>query len=422
MAALAERMRRPVHWRVPYDAARRRCLSTAAGSGPGEHPVIDLATVLNAASREPATGDSAPSGEHAATLAAMRAALTEHGYFYASGVAPVLPEALINSTYAFADRLHDLPLATKQLYARPEGSGETVNGIYSGADVGATEPAYEVGTLSLVRSWEYSRTRRPDGATDSSGFPQAETVGWGDHGDGTFLSMLDHLYAQQDALARALMLAFAEMFALPRRTFLQHFDGGDLGTIRLLRYPGPAPAGDGSAAPPSASAALDDKTLAGISAHTDFEAFTLMHQDAPGLQFLRPLPGGGAVASAPVAAHAAAQTSGREWVDAPVRKGEFVVIVGDMLERFTNGALSATPHRVLPTPWQRNSIVRFNAFHPGTVVAPLPQFVASGGGETHYTPVTMETHMATTLGNLEQGLGSWSEESQRSISAHRRYP
>lgn len=410
--------------RLVLNTARRRGapLATAAvASGQNEHPVIDLSTVLNAASVEPSVGDAAPRGEHATTLSAMRTALTQHGYFYASGVAPVLPEALISSTYAFAERLHNLPLSTKELYARPEGSGETVNGIYSGTDVGATEPAYEVGTLSLVRSWEYSRTRRPDGAADSDGFPQAETQGWGDHGDGTYLAMLDNLYAQQDELARALMLAFAEMFALPRRTFLQHFDGGDLGTIRLLRYPGPAPEGGTGAALPSAAAALDGKTLAGISAHTDFEAFTLMHQDAPGLQFLRPLSPESAAAPAGPSAGPPAAT--REWVDAPVRKGEFVVIVGDMLERFTNGALSATPHRVLPTPWQRNSIVRFNAFHPETVVAPLPHFVQSGlGGTANYTPVTMERHMTTTLGNLEQGLGSWSEESQRSISASRRYP
>ena len=45
-----------------------------------------------------------------------------------------------------------------------------------------------------------------------------------------------------------------------------------------------------------------------------------------------------------------------------------------------------------------------------------------GGAAAQYTPVTMETHMATTLKNLEQGLGSWSEEGQHSLSAHRSYP
>ena len=407
-------------------AASASLLRRASSSAAIEHPVVDLSAVLRAASSEEASV-AAPTGAHAATLDAMRSALTHSGYFYATGCDAVLPERLISSTYDFADRLHALPLEAKRKYARPEGSGETINGVYSGADVGATEPAYEVGTLSLVRSWEYSRTRQPGaGGSDTAGFPEPETRGWGEHGDGGYIATLDHLYAKQDTLARALMLAFAEMFALPRRTFLSHFDSGDLGTIRLLHYPGP-PQDSRSSSSSSAAAAetvataradalLDDATLAGISAHTDFEAFTLMHQDAPGLQFLRPPSVAEAASSAP---------SPREWVDAPVRAGEFVVIVGDMLERFTNGVLKATPHRVLPTPWQRNSIVRFNAFHPQTVVAPLSEFVdgASGGGAAaQYTPVTMETHMATTLKNLEQGLGSWSEEGQHSLSAHRSYP
>jgi hypothetical protein len=37
------------------------------------------------------------------------------------------------------------------------------------------------------------------------------------------------------------------------------------------------------------------------------------------------------------------------WLDMPVRQGEFVIIVGDMLERYTNGVLRATPHRVRGT-------------------------------------------------------------------------
>ena len=65
-----------------------------------------------------------------------------------------------------------------------------------------------------------------------------------------------------------------------------------------------------------------------------------------------------------------------EWVDAPVRPGEFVVIVGDVLERFTNGTWRATPHRVLQTDAPRSSIIRFNAVAPQTVVQPLPHFVS----------------------------------------------
>merc|ERR1719221_2176034 len=137
------------------------------------------------------------------------------------------------------------------------------------------------------------------------------------------------------------MGAFAECLGLPSRTFQDMFvddAGGDFGTIRLLSYPGQ-------------SAEQAERANVGISAHTDFEAFTLMHQDAPGLQFI--------------------PASGEGWVDAPVRPGEFVVIVGDVLERFTNGVLRATPHRVQLTPHPRKSIIRFNAVAPETVIEPL---------------------------------------------------
>ena len=71
----------------------------------------------------------------------------------------------------------------------------------------------------------------------------------------------------------------------------------------------------------------------------------------------------------------------------------------DILERFTNGTLQATPHRVLNTVHARHSIIRFNAVAPDTMVAPLPAFV-SAESPAKYTPVTMGRHMETTLSNL----------------------
>ena len=111
---------------------------------------------------------------------------------------------------------------------------------------------------------------------------------------------------RQDVLGQALMTAFAECLKLPTNTFVDMFKGGDFGTIRLLSYP-------------EISENDAEKANIGISAHTDFEAFTLMHQDAAGLQFIP--------ASSNSNANKAPATES-DWVDAPVHKGEFVVIVG----------------------------------------------------------------------------------------------
>jgi hypothetical protein len=89
-----------------------------------------------------------------------------------------------------------------------------------------------------------------------------------------------------------------------------------------------------------------------------------------------------------------------------VRDGQFVIIIGDMLERFTNGVLRATPHRVALVPWERRAIIRFVAVDGATMVAPLPQFVALGT-EPLYTPVLQVQHVVSTLQAVSDGFGSW---------------
>eukprot|EP01062_Namystynia_karyoxenos_P017174 TRINITY_DN16302_c0_g1_i1.p1 TRINITY_DN16302_c0_g1~~TRINITY_DN16302_c0_g1_i1.p1 ORF type:complete len:387 (+),score=93.59 TRINITY_DN16302_c0_g1_i1:81-1163(+) len=347
-------------------ARRPRRRAAAAAPGAAEHPHVDMQCLIQP-------------GHHGrgAALRQMRDALTTRGYFYASNV-PSLPLEYIQSVYRYSAELHALPVDLKRSFVRPHGS-------YSGADAGDDEPAYEAGSSASVRSWDYSRTRFTGGDTAWPDLP-SPLPGLGYEG------FMDDLYARQDALARALMTGFADMLGLPSDTFSQHFvgEGGDMGTIRLLFYPGAeesSPAGGGSAD-------------WGISPHTDFEAFTLMHQSAPGLQFVPP--GGG-------------------WVDAPVRPAEFVVIVGDVLERFTNGELRATPHRVLRTPWARSSIIRFNAVTPDTLIAPLPAFVTAERPAA-YTPVTMQRHMDTTMRNLREGKGAWAPGTPgRSLTATYQY-
>ena len=77
-----------------------------------------------------------------------------------------------------------------------------------------------------------------------------------------------------------------------------------------------------------------------------------------------------------------------------------------MFERFTNGVVRALPHRLLPTAHAHRAIVRFNALRPDTVVAPLPTFVTPARPR-RYTDTTMALHMATTMANLQRGLGAW---------------
>jgi isopenicillin N synthase-like dioxygenase len=353
------------------------------------HPVIDVSPILTPNHRD-----------RERAVEQIGKALRIRGYFYAQNVS-VLSEDYIKSVYGYSELIHNLPVDVKRQYSQRDG-----HGAYSGLDIGQAELAYDPSTISSVRAWDYSRTRftlKKSDAPQQNRYPSADLV------KPSYVDFLDDLYERQNVLGQALMVAFAECLELPERTFVDMFtglrgknakdtevggeeeeeeeeeDAGDFGTIRLLSYP-------------EMHESEVRTANMGISAHTDFEAFTLMHQDAPGLQFI--------------------PMSGKGWVDAPVRPGEFVVIVGDVLERFTNGVLKATPHRVVLTPHHRQSIIRFNAVTAGTLIAPFPQFVDEKRGmPSRYSPVTMRTHMETTMRNLEQGLGAWDNDKQVSLTA-----
>lgn len=299
-------------------------------------------------------------------LGQIKKAMTSGGYFLASNLQH-LDADYMAKIYKLSDHLHSLPIEQKKYFVKPFGT-------YSGADVGVHEDPYEVGTVSSACAFDFSRvvfseTGKKPVYPSAAGFPRVDVV-------------LDDLYERQDRVSEALLVAFAEMFELPRCTFLQHFVGGDLGTIRLMQYPASASREESE---------FREKANVGISPHTDFEMFTLMSQAQHGLQILRQQ-----------------EDSDRwYWSDAPVLPGVFIVIAGDMFERYTNGAVRALPHRVINTPHCRNSIIRFNALRPETLVSPLDMFV-SPHRPARYTSVTMKEHMDTTMRNLKLGKGAWS--------------
>ena len=131
--------------------------------------------------------------------------------------------------------------------------------------------------------------------------------------------------------------------------------------MRLLHYPG--------------GPEVSDPNEVGIAAHTDFECITLIYQGAPGLELTRP--------------------SG-EWLDAPHSGGRIVVLLGDMLERWTNGYFRATGHRVRETAHQRFSIVMFIAANEGIEIRPLSKFV-SARTPALYGPVTQAAHIEAEM-------------------------
>jgi isopenicillin N synthase-like dioxygenase len=111
----------------------------------------------------------------------------------------------------------------------------------------------------------------------------------------------------------------------------------------------------------------------GIGAHTDYECFTMLLPDQPGLEVLN---------------------DDGEWIDAPpvTVDGEeaFVINIGDMLEVLTAGQFVATSHRVRKVTHERYSFPLFFACDYDTLVKPLAQF---DDGKNEYKELSIGEHM-----------------------------
>ncbi|MGB5487388.1 MAG: 2OG-Fe(II) oxygenase family protein, partial [Lysobacterales bacterium] len=174
----------------------------------------------------------------------------------------------------------------------------------------------------------------------------------------------DAVHAYYDAvtaMARTLGEVFSGMLGMERDFINRHSGERAPRTMRLLHYP-------------ANDAPVNERNV-GIAAHTDFECFTIINQTASGLELTN---------------------ADGEWCQAPSDIGTFTVMLGDMLERFSNGYLKATGHRVVNTPWQRFSMVLFFAVDGDYEVAPLEQFT-SPDNPAHYAPVTQGEHIKFEL-------------------------
>lgn len=217
------------------------------------------------------------------------------------------------------------------------------------------EPAYQPGTVAHVESFDLGQQLderryrelgiKPNVWPDIPGFRDA----------------VHAYYDAVTAMARALGEVFSGMLGM-ERSFINHHSGERAPrTMRLLHYP-------------ANDAPVNERNV-GIAAHTDFECFTIINQTASGLELTN---------------------ADGEWCQAPSDIGTFTVMLGDMLERFSNGYLKATGHRVVNTPWQRFSMVLFFAVDGDYEVAPLEHFT-SPDNPARYAPVTQDEHIKIEL-------------------------
>lgn len=259
-------------------------------------------------------------------------------------------QSLLDAVFAASKRFHALPESKKLAIAldkqhRGYIAIDTSTNTASSIEV-AKRPNQSASFIMLREDAEH------DPAVYLSGPNQwPELVGFREACEAYVASMSD--------LGRRVMALALKAIGAVDNGILARFEVPTL-WLRLLYYP------------PQPPSAPDD--LYGSAPHTDFGCLTFLAQDdVGGLQVRAP---------------------NGDWLDVPPIEGAFVVNVGDMLHRLSNGKLLSTPHRVINRSGrERYSIPFFFDPHVETVIAPL-----AGTGPAKFEP----THFGTFLrGKLE---------------------
>lgn len=303
-------------------------------------PVVDLAEALR------------PGGARTAEVARqIRDAATGPGFFYA--VNHGVPGELVVRQFEAARAFFDLPEAAKRAVAldrSPAMRGYEAIGDQQ-LDVDARPDLKESFYCGLEHPADHPFVAR--------GYQSYGANAWPAELPALARRSADYIAALR-GLAERLMQLLARSLELPETQF-DAVLRDPMVTLRLLRYP---PHPDGA----------DARTF-GAGAHTDWGAVTVLAQDDFGGLEVR-LPDGTWAAATPV-------------------PGSFVVNLGDMVPRWTNGLYRSNPHRVRNVASggrPRHSIPFFFSPDYDARVEALPGTVAAGA-EPLWAPCTAGEHL-----------------------------
>ncbi|MEX0285521.1 MAG: isopenicillin N synthase family dioxygenase [Paracoccaceae bacterium] len=278
------------------------------------------------------------------------------GYLRGHGISPEMRDAVFEASRQF----HALPEAKKQAIALDRTHRGYI-AINTSTDVNT-----ELAEVTKPNQSASFMMMREDAAADPATYLSGPNK-WPDL-DG-FRDTLTAYHTEMCNLGRRVMRIALMAAGAKDDSYMSAFDTPTT-WLRLLHYP---PRPDGAPA-----------DLYGSAPHTDFGCLTFLAQDpVGGLQVLTPE---------------------GDWIDAPYREGTFVVSVGDMLHRLSNGQLKSTPHRVINRSGrERYSCPFFFDPHVSAQVAPLP-----GTGEPTFEPLNFGEFLR---GELEAGYDAHKDES-----------
>jgi len=275
------------------------------------------------------------------------------GYIVDHGV----DEGLISELFAASRRFHALPMAEK-MAIELNAANRGFLPVNSSMDVNTTlaEVMAPNQSESFIAMCEHSADSPEVIAGDYLAGPNQ----WPDLAG--FADLVMEYHEAMCHLGRQMMGIAAEALGADPGPIVDQF-ASPIAAVRLLRY-SPQP----TDAPPG---------MFGSAPHCDFGCLTFLAQDDTG--------------------GLAVGTQSGEWIDVPPLDGAFVVNVGDLLRRWSNGELLSTPHRVINTSGRpRYSCPFFFDPHDSTIIGPLVSCVGPDR-PAMFEPLRVGDHLRSEL-------------------------
>ncbi|KAF2734284.1 Clavaminate synthase-like protein [Polyplosphaeria fusca] len=284
-------------------------------------PIINISAFLDPSSTPQARQD---------TAAAMNRACMDYGFFYLTGHG--IQTSKLNEIVSLARQFFFSPLSEKLKMKRhdaggPEG-GDGARG-YAGMGENITLGRRDVQeAVDWYREWDHAPKEEGSGGPGTSKTLQGPNL-WPNDLEGFEEVYLDYINQCQkvgEAVVRAMGVALdlgapapdADRDAEDEEVFVRHTDKS-FWVMRAIGYP--------KIETPYTQGA--DITDFSCGEHTDYGCVTLLLAD--------PTPG----------ALQVLLKDGQTWLNADPIPGAFVVNIGDMIQRWTNGLWKSTRHRVI---------------------------------------------------------------------------